>query len=572
MKNKLIIAAFTMLAAGSVLTACGSNNAVEFQDPLVERCVRIELGKEDGETITAKECASLEKLTIDCDLEYSYVNNWYTMVVTDCGSYVDLCDLEHMTGLKELVIDNDVSRDMFVNLDSIKECTKLESLSVRYNPMETSYYGTIPMGYKYLADIIEEMPKLTYLNLGYPVAKEHQDQLAGDNDGLKFEKNHPENAYYNRIVNNDVIGSDTRIMETKDIDEYSAYWTYGYNENELRKEPYVLVVNSQEELDELFRQLSEDTEDLHIQYGKIEEGGSLDVQGVEKFTKLKTFSLYKTVYTMGDNSIEEKVLEVDNLDALASCQELYSVSLCGVKGDLDALASMAQIKELGLSKCAFDSADFLEEMSGLRELVVVYNECDELQEYLLDNGEAFEELKYLRYEGGETSDYKGIEKYPNLESVSIAYSCGVEDVKYLAQCPKLAYLFFGTQEESLDIEELEDLVPLKYLYIDGMGNMEELDGVEDVVGTRIISLYMPHMKYDLKDVNNWIEAAGKNENLSCFIPHRTFIDGFTMDEGHSKLDYEDLYEQGVMCRFADVWMCMDPEKYPTIDEAMEAPK
>ncbi len=574
MKNKLLLAAFAVLSAGAVLTGCGSGNKVEFQDPLVERCVRIELGKDADDVLTAKECASLKKLTIDCDLELTYINNWYTMTSTDCASYVDLCDMEYLTGLEELVIDNDVSRDMLVNLDALKKCTKLERLTMRYNPMEHHYYGTLPMGYKYLAQILQKMPKLSYLNLGYAVAEEHRQWLAGDNASLEFEMDHPQTAYYDRIANSGLVGmSATRLVETDDVTEYGAYWTYDFVGDEVRKEPYVLRVTSQEDLDKILEDLSKDTEDIHILYKGDQKEGSLDLEGIAEFAKLKTFSLYNPV--TATLRTEDYVIEVENLGALADCKELYSVSLSGVQGSVADLGAVTGIRELGLSKCVVENPDFLEKLSELRELVVVYNKCEKMQEYLLENGSSFETLKYLRFEdgkGGMVSDYKGIEKYPNLESLSIAYTCGVTDVKYLAKCPKLSYLFFGTQETSLDIKELKNLIPLKYLEIDALGDLEELDGVEGVVGTRIISFYAPHSKDDVKDRSDWIEAALENKNLSCFIPHRTLTFELSLEEAYEMLDYKELYDAGVLSRAAETFMCVDPEKYPTMDEAMEGPK
>lgn len=564
----LVILVLIVLGGGAVGIYYNSlSKVVEFEDPLVERCVRKELGKEADEPITVKECASVEYLLIDCDLEFSYITYYTNASGIGNANYVDLCDLKYMTGLKELVIDNELARDMLVNLDALKKCSKLEKLTMKYNAMNNTYYGTIPMGYKYLADIIDELPKLTYINIGYPVAKGHQEMLVGNNEKLKFEDDFSENAFINIVANS----SEFLVNEAKGTDEYFKYWTYAYNENEKQKQACKFVVSNQKEFDSLLESLPKDTEDIHIEYTGNE---SLDIKGLKKFEKLKTLSVLKEILIlklMTERHVDCAV-ELKNLDVLANNKELYSLSLSGINVNCDDMAVLTQIQEVGLHNCVFDNPEFLVKLPELSELVVNYNYCEDLQSYILDNGEKFKKLKYLRLLSREESDYKGIELYPNLESLVIGFANGVEKVDYISKCSNLKYLFFETKEEKIDISSLADIKTLKYLYIDALGDLEELEGVEKIVSkSGIVSVVLPHIERDgdFDDVNSWIAAAIDNSTLSCFIPDKlAYIDDVELLQ--KEIDYIKLYESEIMCKFNDRLMLVYPERYPTIEDVLES--
>lgn len=546
--------------------AADADGAVEFQDPLVERCVRRELGKADGEPVTVEECAMLGQLTIDCDLEYSYINCWTNTSMITVANYVDLSDLKYMTGLRELVIDNDVYRDTLANLDAVTHCADLESLTLQYNPMNTFYSGALPMGYKYLAEITAQLPILKYINLGYPVPAQHQEIVCQGRKNLVFEDDFAEGTYVEQIASPE----EWEIVPTQDVDEYLAHWTAEYDERAL----YCLEADNQETLDALLEELPEDLEDLHLWVPGIDE---LDIQGVEKFANLKTFSLLNALpmLTYGNDSHPNVALDMAGMDALSSCGELYSVSLAGVKGDFDALMNAPKLKELSVHGCVFDSPEFLGGLTNLRELVIVYNYCENLQEYLLANGSSFENLTYLRTETGDDSDYAGIENYPNLEALSIAYSCGVEDVQYLAQCPKVKYLFFETPNEELDISALKDMESLEYLYINALGDLEKLTGVEAVVSSEIVSVVLPctypgsHKEEVFTAINSWIDAAVTNPSMSCFIPGRTIYIDYTAEDAYAKMNFEKLHENGILCRFAEIWLYTRAEEFQTMDQILE---
>lgn len=62
---KGIVTLLILICAACICGGCSSN--VDFQDPLVERCVREALGKVEKDPVTKKECADLKELKIDCD-------------------------------------------------------------------------------------------------------------------------------------------------------------------------------------------------------------------------------------------------------------------------------------------------------------------------------------------------------------------------------------------------------------------------------------------------------------------------------------------------------------------------
>ena len=83
-----------------------------------------------------------------------------------------MCDLRYLTGLEELYIDNNVKVDYLANMDVITNCKELEKLCMQYNPIMYYSDGEVGRGYKYLLKIIEQLPELEYLDLGYFVPKQ----------------------------------------------------------------------------------------------------------------------------------------------------------------------------------------------------------------------------------------------------------------------------------------------------------------------------------------------------------------------------------------------------------------
>ena len=127
---KGIVALLILICAACICGGCSSN--VDFQDPLVERCVREALGKVEKDPVTKKECADLKELKIDCDKGQTLI--WDNVRLSYLrGNYVDLSDLKYLTGLTSLEINNNPAYDMLANLDAVTNCKKLNKLSFNDN-------------------------------------------------------------------------------------------------------------------------------------------------------------------------------------------------------------------------------------------------------------------------------------------------------------------------------------------------------------------------------------------------------------------------------------------------------
>lgn len=562
-----------------IVLCCGGcglfSKKVNFEDPLVERCVRMTLGKEADEAVSERECARIETLLIDCDLDTGFtVDYYYATGGVAPANYIDLCDLQYFTGLKELVIDNQIKRDFLVNLEAIGNCTELEKLTMQYNPVEVNYFGMGPMGYKYLAGILSQLPKLEYLDLGYEVAKEHQELLAGDNDDLEFEDD------FNGVIYAQIAElAQSHIIVAEDIEAYEEAWQYKENEpdlNVLKQGSVAMIIGSEEELEEFLDALPDNAEDISIYYKGTDD---IDMESFTRFSQLKTLSVVN--YIKMPNNVETADIEVKNLNALAENKHLFALNLSGVIFDEEELKEVTGLKGLSLHECMFNDADFLECMPALRELTVLGNWSKELQDYLEDNGEKMSALKFLRIHCDKNSKYKGIEEYENLETLSILYQGAPTSWKYIVQCPKLKYLSVETNEPEMELEDLAEAESLEYLFISNFGNIGEISGVEEMIS-------LPNMKSFVllavlssqgnaeayyEEINDGIKAAGDSETISCFIPYGVLLrDRYVIDgekNVHDVLELEKLYREDIICGGYDRLLIANPQKFPDMKAITE---
>jgi len=217
MKKKLVVALSVVLSAAMLMSGCGgslpadfdfgfdfdllsgtfggesdaddaevdeedddlnSTDVVQFQDCLVERCVRMSLGKKAGEEVTVGECKKLESLVIDTKYDTS-LDIDFTSATMEClpCNYFDFSDFQYLTGLKELDIDNFYAFDLIVNMDALSNCKKLEKLSMYYNTVDRYWVGDTPKGVPYLTEMISHMPNLSYLDLGYYLTDDVKEEI-----------------------------------------------------------------------------------------------------------------------------------------------------------------------------------------------------------------------------------------------------------------------------------------------------------------------------------------------------------------------------------------------------------
>ena len=205
---------FLIMICIVVLSAC-SGGTVNFSDPLVERCVREALGKSEEEKITAKECASLKELKIDC--EKGHVPVWYaTKMQYELGNYVDLSDLKLFPGLTSLEICNHPGFDLVGNMDAITNCSKLETLRLNDSTYYTNYFWDWQYSYKDYAGIVQQLPELKELILDGAIKDKFKDWIRGENKDLVISSNPDSNI---DILREPVPYPDGGIYRLRNLDE-----------------------------------------------------------------------------------------------------------------------------------------------------------------------------------------------------------------------------------------------------------------------------------------------------------------------------------------------------------------
>lgn len=347
LKGMIVCIVIMLLVVCVVLGYMLLNKKVEFQDPLVERCVRLTLGKEAQEPITERECAGIEELLIDCDLDMGIMADYMLGQRSVPMNYVDLRDLKYMTGLHTLMIDNDLKRDILVNLDVITQCGELENLSVRYNPGYSNYYGDFPMGYKYLGEMIGQLPKLEYIDLGYQVAQEHQKYLTDYREELTVEDKWDTAVFGQMMQAHATTGY-------ADTEEYLDYWQYQYDEDTSIEDDYThkLPAGDEEGLKDYIEELPSDMEDIYIECNE----GTIDMELFSKFEELKTLTVVsgKSPWSFE----EDPIPKVKNLDCLAESERLFSLNFYGIDFDEEELSELVQLRELSIADCEFGDPVF----------------------------------------------------------------------------------------------------------------------------------------------------------------------------------------------------------------------
>jgi hypothetical protein len=338
------------------------NEVVVFEDPNFERYIRSYLGKSSEEEIMTNELAEITELVIDrrfVELELSVIGShkMYTLL------RMDLTDLKYFSNLTKLDIQNELG-DFLYSLDSIGYCTKLTELSVRYNfisqhqykqASEMNFFADI-RGYKTLYTILDKLPHLKKLDLGYTlpdhILQEVQEKVPNAiifNDQPYEDKSRYKdyNNLHTLIIELDSLAPDTAVInmlleEGEDINEAIKKVASFKNLNILRivtKDMDVMEVNldpiaDHSNLEELV--ISIGTNDLD------EKRVVLKGKALETIPNLKYLTLKGLVVTdkeistlIGLESLNISLSYIDGLSFLTSCTNLYQLKLVHISSTLE---------------------------------------------------------------------------------------------------------------------------------------------------------------------------------------------------------------------------------------------
>lgn len=355
-----VLAACILAAVVSKYYIDTKKEPVKFEDFLVERCVREALDKSWDEDILENEAASIKELTIDwkkgmtVGLDLIKYHGRYV-------GYVNLADLQYLTGLKSLRLDfPPAGNDIFENIDAVTNCKDLEQLAM---PLALDGYdhdsGYLGRGYRYWSDIFSKLPRLDKVDFGVTLPADIQEQMSSS------------------------TGRQIAFVQGKDFQEYvaevstngHALWVAEESSNDNER----TVITPTE--------LSPDVEDAVIY---VHKGEVFDCQNLAPCTQLKTLIVY------GDNSLKGEPVQVANMNLLAKLPYLSSVSFVGADINLADFKGIPGLRELYLSMCSIQNISELQNFASLCEL---YMSCNQHRaaEYASALSEAWKSLPDLHY-------------------------------------------------------------------------------------------------------------------------------------------------------------------------------
>lgn len=488
MKRITFIFVLITLCVTCLCTAC-NNGKAEFQDPLVERCVREALGKSDKDVLTKKDCASLKELKIDCEKSTGLI--WDNLRLTfQRGNYVDLSDLAYMTGLTSLEINNNPAFDLLVNIEAIGNCDKLQYL--RFNDSSTTRnFWEWKYSLKDYASVIQKLSKLEEIELNNVIfSEEMKDWLKGANNELKIKTVQTEN--YN-LFRSGIPDSDQGV--------YQIYY---------------------------FDDIPKDIEDLTL---LCSGGMEIDFEFFKDFKNLKSLTLMNNtlVLDINDPLAEGTLYKVKNLDALKALENLYSLSMSGAFGDFSGIGELTGLKELTIVSSRIKNTSFITDLASLRELTFLMNISEDFAENLKKAGKKMGNLKMLNVNSYDFEDSALLSGFSGLEVLRFGYSSPLSFfgecefmqklINGVTNCKKLKYFSMSSMltEETLDLTPLTNMAQLQYIYL--IHNSGQFNGVKDLIrkkGLRALDIDdITHKGSD--NVLDWLLVGSENESLGRLV-------------------------------------------------------
>lgn len=489
------------------------SRTVEFEDFLVERCVREELGKDWDDTITLGELASIKELTIswEKDITVSYDLNYMGLAYS---GYVNLADLQYLTGLETLELDFCQKNDVFEHLEAITSCKNLKSLSMPLVMQDYNYTnGYVGKGYGYLSDLFAQLPELEEVDFRVTIPGELQSLLQPEDSDRKI-------VFAEGIDFSDYIVSarGIRLVSEPRGLESGPYRTIGPTSFKQGMEDAVICVD---------------------------EGETFDCKDLTDYKDLKTLVIYCPAFS---SLISGNSPQVVNLEALAELPCLCSLSLGNVKVDLAGVEEFPCLRELYLAGCDTKKVSSLQGLSSLRELSIVYSDAG--ASALSDLWGHLPKLRYfcglLRFEGSGIDRALGnIKEARALETLVLLHDSdriNLEDALEGLELKNL-WLAFVDMREVIDLDDLPQMDSLETLYCSRAESLDEfIDGHPNLVSVTVNSFSMD--ADELTDYcNDAIRAAAGNDRMSM-LSMRSVWDMRIYDIMQN-INVEQLYEAGI---------------------------
>ena len=567
---KKVIAVLLVIISIFSLSACNAkknaNKVVEFSDFTVERCVRQQLDKDWDEDITVKELEDVTELciltTYDCTFggeDAIYQNGNFSY-----GSYLDLCDLEYLTNLKELKIGLSYY-DTVVNVDAIKNCKKLEEL---YMPASMVCYSKTP-GYKYLKDIISELPNLEYVDFGM-YFDDHMEEVVlseSKNDDLEI-CSESFSTFYGSYRSYEYISDD-------ELKNYDKKWNFKYKS--MRSQDLsdcdlfpVISASNMSDLSEKLNKISKDTEDIIIFFDGGEERyySELDFSVFEEFDNLVTLSVVGCSFKL-DYEIKDFMKEVKgyvgtsavNLDSLDKLDNLQVLNLSGFVGDISDISTINTLRELSIVSSAVDSVDFIGELKSVKELILnIYNYEDQ-EELCLDIDKAVSKLGNLKYYfdgsniGSDDIDglYTDICDMKSLETL-VVYNG--DDLENIVDSDTIKYLTVidsnDTSWKNISFQKMKSLESLSLHTNDIDSAMEvDYDSIVELPNIKFIVYPVGVLRNCIDNGSEYVfpvklaEKIADNENISAFCWKGPYDYDYSIKR-YTDIEFSKiLYENGI---------------------------
>ncbi|MCM1540153.1 MAG: zinc ribbon domain-containing protein [Blautia sp.] len=511
-RKKLVLFASLAVAICLISAAAGvliwkNGRAVEFEDFLVERCVREELGKDWDERVTSAELASIKELTISWEKDVTVSLDLVTYNLAYSG-YVNLEDLRYLTGLETLNLDFDQKSDVFEHLEAIADCKNLKSLSMPLMMQGMNYSnGYMGRGYKYFSELFAQLPELREVDFGVTIPGELQDLLQPTDSHREIE-----------------------FAEGMDFSEYITRNEVAYLRREI----------------DITTDFKRGIEDAVICVG---EGETFDCEDLLDYKDLKTLVIFCPQFSL----LKGTSAQVDNLEALAGLPCLCSLSLGNVKVNLAGVEEFPCLRELYLTACDLKKASSLQALSSLRELSIVA--ADIGSSTLSDLWGHLPKLRYfcgyLRMEGSAINRALGnIKEAGALETLAILNFGNYIDLADALEGLELKNLWldFMDMSQAIDLDDLEQADSLETLFC---RSVESLDGFIEkhpsLVSVTIGSFsHTDDADEVLKYYNDAIRAASKNEKMSMLTVSQILMGlSATGSTFMRDIDLERLYESGI---------------------------